>query len=263
MAQILIVDDTKNIRKMVELTLQKAGHQTRSAEDGEEGLRLFGDGTSFDLTLVDQQMPGVTGDAFVVQARKRDPMARLMMMTAFATPELATEVIQSGALDFLRKPFSTETLRATVQVALSHPRDFAPAPSFDPDPDLPRPGEASFVAPRVSSRVNGFSFWPVRDAPDAALSADFALGRLFQVRLPAGDFRSCFVGITPHVRAQIEAGQGHALAGDDPFWDELCGHTLFAFIADKAETPPDILPVYETPGEPRRDPFRWGALFGR
>ena len=263
MAKILIVDDTKNIRKMVELTLSKARHEVQTAADGTEGLQLFGDGTSYDLTILDQQMPGVQGAEFVIEARKRDPTARLLMMTAFATPELAAQVMQSGALDFLRKPFSTDALRAAVEVALSHPREVLPASSFDPDPNLPRPGEDGFVMPRSSSRVNGWSFWPALNAPAEAHSTDFPLGRLFQVRSPAGTFSTCFVGIAPHVRAQMETSSGHALPADASFWDELCGHTLFVFLADEGAAPPDVLPVFEVPGEAHRKSFSWGALFGR
>ena len=105
MACILIIDDARNIRKMVRLTLQKAGHEITEADDGARGLELFGDGQSFDLTLVDQQMPGVEGLKVVEEARRRDSSARLLMMTAFATPELAGDVLEAGAVDFLAKPF--------------------------------------------------------------------------------------------------------------------------------------------------------------
>ncbi len=269
MAQILVVDDTKNIRKTVELTLKKAGHEIQTAEDGNEGLRLFSDGAPWDLTLVDQQMPGLQGDEFVIEARRRDPMARLLMMTAFATPELAAQVMQAGALDFLRKPFTTDVLRSAVDVALSHPRQAAPVSDFDPSAHLTLPGEPGYVSPRTSSRINGFSFWQLLEAPgetQARLNPPgFDLGRSFQVRLPDGAYTRCFVGITPHVRAQIEANQARTIADDDYFWEEMCRDTLFRFLVDKAQTPPDILPVYDAPGTSSgRDGFAsWKALFGR
>lgn len=263
MAHILVVDDTKNIRKMVELTLSKAGHEIQTAADGQEGLRLFSDGAGWDLTLVDQRMPQVQGDEFVVEARRRDPMARLLMMTAFATPELASGVMQSGALDFLRKPFSTDVLRSAVELALSHSRQFAPPSTFDAGAVV-MPGQPGYVSPSVSSRVNGFSFWRVSD--EQPNPAGFELGRPFQVRLPDGVYTRCFVGITPHVRAQIEADGGRAVADDDPFWEEVCRETLFGFLAGKAQTLPDILPVYDAPGEARSGQSglaSWKAFFGR
>ncbi|PQV62795.1 Response regulator receiver domain-containing protein [Abditibacterium utsteinense] len=247
MAHILIIDDTQNIRKMVALTLNKANRQTQTAANGREGLEVFGDGQKWDLTLVDQQMPELQGDGFIIEARKRDPLARIVMMTAFATPELAAGVIGSGALDFLRKPFTTDTLRAAVEVALSHPRHSAPDSTFDPDPTLPKPGEANFVMPSRSYRMNGFSFWSLQAPPSEGIAPNFALGRLFQVRAPEGGFSSCFVGVTPHIRAQIENEHAGAVADDDPFWDKVCGQTLLGFLAEKAQTPLDVLPVYDVP----------------
>ena len=265
MAQILLIDDTKNIRKMVALTLTQAGHSVESAEDGREGLHAFADGARWDLTLVDQQMPHLQGDEFVVEARKRDPMARIVMMTAFATPQLAAQVMQTGALDFLRKPFTTDVLRGAVEVALVHPRQIAPS-NFDPNPNLPKPGQVGYVIPAISWRMNGFSFWPLGAAQTGAHPQSFALGRLFQVRAPDGDFSSCFVGVTPHVRAQIEGEVGHVIGDDDGFWNKVCGQTLLQFLAERAQTPPDVLPVYEVPtdaGRERSGAVTWGAFFGR
>lgn len=263
MANILVVDDTKNIRKMVELTLRNAGHEVRTAEDGLEGLQLFGDGARWDLTLLDQQMPGLQGSEFAVQARRRDPSARLLMMTAFATPELAAGVLGAGALDFLRKPFSTDTLRGAVQLALSHPKAVAPPSAVDPNAPVLRPGDEGYATPGVSSRVNGYSFWPLSDGQPNP--SGFELGRRFEVRLPDGTYSRCFVGITPHVRAEIEADVGRPLPPDDPFWEETCHRTLFSFLAGKSQTPPDILPVFDVPGASaaRSGGFSLGGLFGR
>ncbi len=119
MARILVIDDTKNIRKMVGLTLEKEGHAVQAAEDGVQGLELFGDGTAWDLTLIDQRMPELEGREVAREVRRRDPAARLVMMTAFATIELASDVLRAGATDFLRKPFSSDVLRGAVMAALA------------------------------------------------------------------------------------------------------------------------------------------------
>lgn len=263
MARILIIDDTKNIRKTVELALKGAGYEVQTANDGRAGLELFGDGANWDLTLVDQQMPELNGDEFVVEARKRDPLARIVMMTAFATPELAAQVMGSGALDFLRKPFTLDTLRDAVKVALSHPRIAESVGEFDPDPALPQPGEEGYVMPRLSYRINGFTFWPLAVSQTGAPAPGFALGRLFQVHAPGGGWSSCFAGITPHVRAQIESEIGRAIPDDDAAWDRLCGQTLLALLSQKPQVPPDVLPVFEVPpSRASRSGVSWGAFFG-
>ena len=263
MARILVIDDTKNIRNMVRLTLEKAGHDVELAEDGERGLELFGDGTTWDLTLVDQQMPGQQGNQVVVEARRRDPMARLIMMTAFATNELASEVLASGAFDFLRKPFTTDVLRGATEAALSHPRATAtPEDATTRAVALPLPGQFEYSMPRVSWRINGFSFWPMPSSQTGAQGLEF--GRVFQVRRPDGELSQCFVGIAPHIRAQAQSHAGRELSDDDSIWEQICGAALSNYIWDKAEAPPATLPVFDVPRSSRGigSPVSWGPFGG-
>ena len=263
MARILIIDDTKNIRKMVELTLNQAGHEVETAEDGEQGLELFGDGTAWDLALIDQRMPKVEGREVVIEARRRDPMARLVMMTAFASNELASQVLAAGALDFLRKPFSTDVLRGAVEAALAHPRQSVSISESSGEAALPEPEQPGHSVARVSWRINGFSFWPVTSPQSQAQGLEF--GRVFQVRKPDGELGQCFIGITPHIREQTQREAGRELADDDPIWEELCGRALTNFIWKEAQMPPDVLPVYEAPKSSRgngRGLVPWGP-YGR
>ena len=117
MARILIVDDENNIRMMVRLALQHVGHTVETAADGTEGLQKFGSGSSFDLVLLDQRMPGMEGLDVLKQMRYQHPAAKIIMATAFGTIDLAVDAMKSGATDFLRKPFTAETLRGAVQTA--------------------------------------------------------------------------------------------------------------------------------------------------
>jgi CheY-like chemotaxis protein len=264
MARILIVDDTSNIRKMVSLTLERDGHTVQVAADGAQGLEMFGDGSNFDLTLVDQQMPRVQGRELIREARKRDPLARLVMMTAFATSELANEVLQSGALDFLRKPFSTDTLRDAITVALEAPLEaFSPSNLADPDENvpLPAPGEEGFILPRLSYRFNGYAFWPLSNELDEAHPPGIEFGRAFQVRHPSGELTRCFVGVTSHIREQAVREVGEEIAQGDLFWEKLCGTALLNFLWEKTGAPPAVLPLYEMPKTSRPLPasLPWGA----
>ena len=260
MAHILVVDDTKNIRKMVELTLKSSGHEVETAVDGEEGLTQFGDGAAWDLTIVDQQMPKFEGREFVAEARRRDSSTRLIMMTAFATSELASEIMQAGALDFLRKPFSTETLRGAVEAALSHPK--ADEEIVDAAP-IPKPGEAGFVLPHRSYRFNGFSFWALpREIAESSTRKPpgFDKGVGFQIRNPDGAMSHCFVGLTEHVRQQLQEDFGAATL-DDEFLTELCSETLSNYFLKNAAPAPETLAVYEVPNRllaRSRSPHVWG-----
>src|SRR5688572_8246742 len=118
MARILVVDDEHNVRLMIRLALQHVGHTVALAADGPEGLDKFGDGTAWDLTLLDHRMPGIEGLEVLREMRRRDVNAKVIMITAFGTIDLAIEAMKAGAMDFLRKPFKADTLRGTVQAVL-------------------------------------------------------------------------------------------------------------------------------------------------
>jgi CheY-like chemotaxis protein len=268
MARILVIDDTKNIQKMVVLTLTQVGHDVHVADDGAQGLERFGDGSAWNVTLIDQRMPEVEGIDVVREARRRDPGARLIMMTAFASNEIAAEVLRLGAIDFLRKPFSTATLRGAVETAMKTEKAALsrggeaqllvtgqaelPQPRF-PQPQLPRPGHSGFEIPRLSYRINGYSFWPVKPVPELQTPEGMEFGRFFQVRSPDGDFNLTFAGITPRIREQFQKDLGREVAENDLLWDKVCGQALLNFIWGTTTTPPDVLPVYELPADLRHN----------
>ena len=106
MARILVIDDESNVRMMLRLALRHTGHDVETASDGYEGLDRFGDGADWDLVLLDQRMPGLEGLEVLREIRKRAPNARVIMVTAFGTIDLAAEAMAAGATDFLRKTVS-------------------------------------------------------------------------------------------------------------------------------------------------------------
>ena len=241
MARILVVDDTKNIRKMVALTLQNAAHDVEEAADGLSGLGMFGDGSAWDLTLVDQRMPGREGRQFIAEARERDPTARLVMMTAFATPLLAAQVLEEGAVDFLRKPFSTTILRATVELALARPRqEFV---------GFKAPVNASSRPPAIVLSVNGFEFWSV--APMfSALPEGIEISRSYCLRDGRGFLRQCLVVVVPHVFEQVRRETGRDFPKTNFVWDKVCEMALFDVLFEGESFPPTLLPVVElSPGQ--------------
>src|SRR5438874_8150519 len=118
MARILIIDDETNIRVMIKLALRGAGHSVGMASDGREGLESFQDGARWDLVLLDQRMPGMDGIEVMREIRARSSSIPVIMITAFGTIDLAVDAMRAGARDFLRKPFTIETLRGAVDAAL-------------------------------------------------------------------------------------------------------------------------------------------------
>lgn len=72
----------------------------------------------FQIILSDVKLPGCGGLDLLRAARKRDPLVRVILMTAFATVELAVDAMKEGAVDFLQKPFSAEMVECVIRSAI-------------------------------------------------------------------------------------------------------------------------------------------------
>jgi CheY-like chemotaxis protein len=117
--KLLIIDDEPHIRKMMRFTLEADGYEIDEAATGEEGLARFGSGTGYDAVILDQKMPGLDGLTALKEIKQRAPDACVLMVTAFASIELAVDAMRLGATDFLRKPMTPEALRGAVAAAIA------------------------------------------------------------------------------------------------------------------------------------------------
>ena len=116
---ILVVDDDKNIGKMIEINLRKAKeYNVRTAISGEACLKIIEEDLP-DLVLLDIQMPGIDGIETLKRLRDREPRIPVVMMSAHATIEKAVESMKLGAYDFITKPFASDRLLITVKNALT------------------------------------------------------------------------------------------------------------------------------------------------
>src|SRR6059036_91391 len=122
----LIIDDEAHVRRMMRLTLETAGYEVGEAADGLQGLAAFGNGTTWDVVLLDQKMSGIDGLEVLRRMKERAPTARVIMVTAFASIELAVEAMKLGATDFMRKPMTPEILRSAVAAAIASDRSARP-----------------------------------------------------------------------------------------------------------------------------------------
>lgn len=112
--QILIVDDEKVQREILEGFLVKQGYGAAAAEDGPKGLKEFKRG-AFDLVLTDYRMPGMDGIELLKEVRRLNPEAVVVMMTAYGTVETAVSAMKEGAYDYLTKPIDLDELLLMVQ----------------------------------------------------------------------------------------------------------------------------------------------------
>lgn len=125
MARILIVEDEPDIVLTLEEDLRRQGHETGVATTGHDGLRR-GRAGGWDLILLDVMLPGMDGFDVCTELRRSGVAAPIIMLTA-RTQEAEKELgLDSGADDYLTKPFGMRELRARIRAQL---RRAAPATS--------------------------------------------------------------------------------------------------------------------------------------
>jgi two-component system OmpR family response regulator len=135
---ILVVDDEKRIRDVVEYALTKAGYRVTTSADGEEGLAAFASDTP-DLVVLDVMLPG--RDGLEVCRRIRAGHATPILFLSARSDEVDKIVgLELGGDDYLAKPFSPRELVARVRAVLRRGIEASTAPST-PAPRLLRHGD--------------------------------------------------------------------------------------------------------------------------
>ena len=120
-ATILVVDDELGIREGCRRVLSRAGHQVVVAATGEEGWQQIQSG-QFNLVLLDIMMPDINGMELLKRIVPFDPDLVCVIITGYATVELAVQAIKGGAYDFISKPFDANVLLMTVRRGLERRR---------------------------------------------------------------------------------------------------------------------------------------------
>ena len=116
MARILIVDDEPNMRRILSLILREDHHEVTEAAGVQAALSLLAS-MPFDLVITDKKMSDGDGFEILNFCRENEASLPVVMLTAFATVELAVEAMQAGAFDFISKPFVPEVVTAVARRA--------------------------------------------------------------------------------------------------------------------------------------------------
>ena len=223
--RILIIDDEENIRRVVRLTLQAAGYEIGEASDGARGLEAFEDGTSWDAVLLDQRMPGIDGLETLRQIKKRQPDARVIMSTAYASIELAVDAMKLGASDFVRKPMTPEILRNAVAAALTKQPPVLGASALASQAEAPAP-------PIQIITMNGFTILEsegIRKDPHE---------RRFTVKSPTGGEHEVLVQIDEEAVAYVERMTRRHLPSENSFWTSQAQRLLSDYLWKEGKVPP-------------------------
>src|SRR5947207_14879382 len=114
---ILVVDDEKPQRDILQEILTSAGYDVTSAASGEAALKFAKD-RSFDFALTDLKMTGMDGIELLKQLLSLDSSIIVILLTAHGTIDSAKEALRRGAFDYLQKPFDRERLMGTIKRAL-------------------------------------------------------------------------------------------------------------------------------------------------
>ena len=115
---ILVVDDEKGQRDILDMILSAEGYQVTTASSGEAALK-FARERRFDLALTDLKMTGMDGLELLQHLIAQDSSIIVILLTAHGTIEAAKEALRRGAFDFLEKPYDRETLLKTIRRALN------------------------------------------------------------------------------------------------------------------------------------------------
>jgi DNA-binding response OmpR family regulator len=231
-ARILVIDDEDHIRRVMRMTLEAADYEVGEAADGPRGLESFGDGTAWDAVLLDQRMPGMDGLECLRRMKQRRADARVIMITAYASIELAVDAMKLGATDFVRKPMTPEIVRNAVAAALARPA----AAIAPPPPTPPEPAPAPPRLPITRLTLNGFRLWRAPEVPGAQPAE--AAKRLFIVQHPHGWEQEIVVEINPAAVGFVEHATGRHLSVENPFWTWQAERVLNNYLWNEGKVPP-------------------------
>src|SRR5271163_4627186 len=114
---VLIIDDEAEIRESLQTLLEMEGFAVETAVTGEAGLQRIGE-HPFDLVLLDLALPGRDGMDILAEIRAHETRLPVIMITAYGTVENAVRAMQSGAVNFVQKPWDNEKLLADIRAAV-------------------------------------------------------------------------------------------------------------------------------------------------
>ncbi|MGH7257590.1 MAG: response regulator [Nitrospiraceae bacterium] len=119
--RVLVVDDEPDIRKVVRMTLQKAGYDVIEAENGAKAIEAINSGENrllLDVIVCDIRMPKINGVEAIAYFQQEWPRVPIIVLTGFPDTDMATSFLRGGVIDYLVKPVEGEKLKASVGRAM-------------------------------------------------------------------------------------------------------------------------------------------------
>jgi len=114
--KIMIIDDENIVGKRLKPALEKTGDIVETFVDGETALARF-DETPFDIVVTDIRMEKIDGIEILESIMAKSARTKVIIITGYATLEIAREALSKGAFDFIAKPFKPSDLRMVIERA--------------------------------------------------------------------------------------------------------------------------------------------------
>ena len=116
---ILVIDDQSDMGWIMSRIFHERGHKVIVSRSGKEGLKKFMDRKDFDLVFLDIKLPDLNGLDVLKQIKKTCPEVKVIVITAFGSPEARQEALDRGASAFLDKPIQVAEMTRLADEVLS------------------------------------------------------------------------------------------------------------------------------------------------
>lgn len=133
--RVLILDDEPIVGKRLGPAIAKMGCETESFTEPKAALSRFAE-SPFEIVVTDIRMDDIDGISVLEETLRRSPKTKVIMITGYATMEVAREALAKGAFDFLAKPFKPAQLREMIARAAAELGD---------ELELPRPADENLA----------------------------------------------------------------------------------------------------------------------
>ncbi len=121
-AKLLIVDDNEGVRHLVARWLERAGFAVQEAGDGEEAVEMIRREAP-DIVLADIRMPKIDGIELARMIKAEYPRVKIILMTAYSSPQTIAQARREGVDDYLEKPFTKDQVERIAREALAADRE--------------------------------------------------------------------------------------------------------------------------------------------
>src|SRR5579863_5191754 len=120
--RLLVVDDDRVSRELMQKVLASDGHEVVTCTDGKEAVTRAGDNPPFDVVVSDIRMVEADGLEVLRAFRAHAPTTPVILVTAFGNVDGAVDAIKKGAFDYISKPYDVDQIRVVVSRALTQRR---------------------------------------------------------------------------------------------------------------------------------------------